>query len=100
MTFKELNEKILAEAFTMRKNASNTANPWPHYERMKNILINNLDDIEKAVSFAAGAEVQIAQLDVMLSDAEDEITELKKQLEEKTTQDPKPAGKKGKPKDE
>lgn len=97
MTIKELNEKIKEESFTMRRGVENTCNPTPFYDRMKNILINNLQDIESALAFAAEAGDQITALETMLDDAEHEIDELKAQL---TTQAPSADGKKGKPKRE
>lgn len=95
MTIKELNEKIKEESFNMRRGVANTNNPTSFYERMKNILLNNLPDIESALEFAATAGDKISALETMLDDAEQEITELNEQL---TTQATNTAGKKGKPK--
>lgn len=95
MTIKELNEKIKSEAFTMRRGVENTNNPTSFYERMKNILLNNLPDIESALEFAAEAGDKISALETMLDDADQEITELRKQM---TTQANNNTCKKGKPK--
>lgn len=96
MTIKELNEKIKEESFNMRRGIENTNNPTSFRERMKNVLLNNLPDIESALEFAATAGDKISALETMLDDAEQEITELNEKL---TTQAaPSTAGKKGKPK--
>ena len=97
MTINELYQQISEEAFTMRRGINNTSNPTPFRERMKNILYNNLDEIENALKYAAEANDKITALEIMLDDADAEIDSLKAQ---QTTQAPKSTGKKGKPKDE
>lgn len=79
---KELYEKIRDAAFTCRKNQSNGIQPLRQVETMKNILYNNLDEIEKALEFASKAEQEINVLTVELQDAESELSEKTRELEE------------------
>ena len=82
MSRKELYEKIRDNSFNMRKAISNTAVHTPYIERMKNVLYNNLSEIEDALKYAAEAEKQIQVLELELADAERELDEATK----KTTQ--------------
>lgn len=74
--YQELYEKIRDIAFSTRRALSNTAAPMGHVERAKNMLYNNMDAIEEALKFAAGAQKEIQLLEVELADAEREIDEL------------------------
>jgi len=89
MEIKELYEKIRDNSFSMRKGMSNTTNHAPYIERMKNILYNNLAEIEEALKYAADAAKQISLLELELADAERELDELSK----KTTQKKQKAAK-------
>ena len=91
MTNKELYEKISDAAFSYRRAAANVAFPAPHVERMKNILFNNLGEIEEALKYAAEAEkqihvltVEIESADAELKEKDDEIAALKKQKKQTT----------------
>ena len=91
MEIKELYEKIRDNSFSMRKGMSNTTNHAPYIERMKNVLFNNLTEIEAALKYASEASKQIEVLELELSDAERELDELSK----KTTQKKFKATKRG-----
>ena len=78
MTYKETYEKIREMAFTTRKGLANSAVRSRLIDQAKNILYNNLDDIEAALKFASEAEKQIQILELELKDAERELDELTK----------------------
>ena len=75
MTYKELYEKIRDYAFTARKNIENGILVTRQVETMKNVLYNNLEDIEAALKFAAEAEEKMLLLETELDDAERELDE-------------------------
>ena len=79
---KELYEKIRDAAFTCRKNQANGIMVARQVETMKNILYNNLDEIEKALEYASKAAQEINVLTVELQDAESELSEKARELEE------------------
>ena len=79
---KELYEKIRDAAFEFRKALSNGIMVNRHIERIKNILYNNLDGIEEALKFAADAESKLKVCEVELADAERELDEKTKELED------------------
>lgn len=90
MGYKELYEKIRDQAFSMRKALGNTVSTAPHINQMKNVLYNNLDEIEEALKFAMDAEkkikvleVEIDSADAELQEKDDYIRELKEALEKK-----------------
>ena len=85
MEIKELYEKIRDNSFSMRKGMSNTTNHAPYIERMKNVLFNNLTEIEAALKYASEASKQIEVLELELSDAERELDELNKKTTQKKT---------------
>lgn len=85
MEIKELYEKIRDNSFSMRKGMSNTTNHAPFIERMKNVLFNNLTEIEAALKYASEASKQISLLELELSDAERELDELSKKTTQKKT---------------
>lgn len=82
MGYTELYEKIRDMAFNTRRGIENTVNPMSFVEQAKNILYNNMDDIEAALKFASEASKQIELLELELNDAERELDEMTK----KTTQ--------------
>ena len=82
MDYKQIYEKISDMAFTVRKGIANTAVPLRFVEQAKNVLYNNMDEIEAALKFAAEASKQIEVLELELADAERELDEATK----KTTQ--------------
>lgn len=91
MTRKELYEKIRDNSFNMRKAISNTAVHAPYIERMKNVLYNNLSEIEDALKYASEAEKQIQVLEVELADAERELDEANKKTTQKKQRSAKAA---------
>ena len=98
MQITELRDKIAAQAFTMRKAQSRGPMVSQETERMKNILMNNLDEIIEALNVAADAEEKIARLtveimsaDEELQEKDDEIKELKAAAEKKGPAAKKPA---------
>lgn len=78
MDYKGLYEKIRDMAFNVRKGINNTAVPMRYVEQAKNVLYNNMDDIEAALKYASDAEHQIKVLELELADAEREIDDLTK----------------------
>ena len=82
---KSLYEKIRDNSFSMRRGMSNSVAHGPLVERMKNILYNNLPEIEEALKFAADAAQQIEVLEVELADAERELDEATKKTTQKKT---------------
>ena len=83
VNYQELYEKIRDVAFATRRAIANTAAPMGHVERAKNVLYNNMNQIEEALRFAADAQKQIQVLELELADAERELDEMSKP---KTTQ--------------
>lgn len=90
MEIKELYEKISDLSFNLHKVMANTVNFVPHVERTKNVLYNNLGEIEEALKFAMDAEkkikvleVEIESADAELQEKDDYIRELKEALEKK-----------------
>lgn len=79
---KELYEKIRDAAFEFRKAVSNGIMVNRHTDRIKNILYNNLDEIEKALAFAAKAEEDVRVMELELRDAERELDEKNRELSE------------------
>lgn len=75
MTYKELYEKIRDVAFTARKNIQNGIMVTRQVETVKNVMYNNLGDIEAALKFAAEAEEKMMLLETELDDAEKELDE-------------------------
>ena len=82
---KKLYEKIRDNSFSMRRGMSNSVAHGPIVERMKNILYNNLPEIEEALKFASEAADQIMVLEVELADAEHELDEMTKKTTQKKT---------------
>lgn len=78
MEIKELYEKIRVAAFNMRKGMSNSNNHASFREQMKNVLFNNLTEIEAALKYATEAADKIKVLELELDDAERELDELTK----------------------
>lgn len=85
MEIKELYEKIRDNAFTMRRGLANSVSHSQIIERMKNILYNNLTEIEAALKYASEAADKIKILELELDDAERELDELTKKTTHKTS---------------
>lgn len=88
MNIKELRDKLSEQAFNLEKAKSRGMMVNQETERMRNLLVNNLDGIMEALDYAVGAEEKIERLtvevesaDAELLDKDDEIAELKAKLE-------------------
>ncbi len=89
MEIKQLIQEVGDQAFRL-KNAKETGiMVRDEQERMKNVLLNNVDAIMEALSVAAEADEQIKILNLQLDDAEQDLkdaeAELKKLKAEKKT---------------
>lgn len=89
MTVKELKQKIEEQAFTLNRAKTRGMMVSQETERMRNLLMNNLDGIIDALTFGADAEqrierltVEIESADAELQEKDDEIAELKQALEQ------------------
>ena len=90
MTIKELKRTLDDQAFAMKKAKTRGFMVNQETEKMRNILVNNLDDILAALDVAIDAEERIARLvveiesaDAELAEKDDEIAALKAKLEKK-----------------
>lgn len=90
MTINELKQKLDDQAFAMEKAKTRGFMVNQETEKMRNILVNNLDDILAALDVAIDAEERIARLvveiesaDAELAEKDDEIAALKAKLEKK-----------------
>ena len=84
MTIKELKQAIDDQAFALKKAKTRGFMVNQETEKMRNLLVNSLDDILAALDVAIGAEDKIARLvvevesaDAELKEKDDEIAELK-----------------------
>ena len=84
MTIKELKQAINEQAFTLKKAKTRGFMVNQETEKMRNLLVNSLDDILAALDVAIGAEEKIARLvvevesaDAELKEKDDEIADLK-----------------------
>lgn len=94
ITMNELAKTLSDAAFKYRNAVRNRIMVNQEQERLKNILINNLDDIVEALEEAGKADEKIRMLETEIEDADAELAELDKQLKEAR----KPAPAKAKPK--
>ena len=92
MDYQGLYEKIRDMAFGVRRGIENTSVPMRFVEQAKNILYNNMDDIEAALKFASEASKKIEVLEVELADAERELDELTKATTSKAKKKAAPRG--------
>lgn len=90
MTIKELKQTLDDQAFAMKKAKTRGFMVNQETEKMRNILVNNLDNILDALNVAIDAEERIARLvvevesaDAELIEKDDEIAALKAKLEKK-----------------
>ena len=84
MDIKELKSKIAEQAFRLQGAKANGFMINQETERMKNILMNNLDDIVEALKFADEAQAKTDREFVEeLEEKDDEIAALKAKLEKK-----------------
>ena len=85
MDIKAIYGKISEQNFRLKRVLENSSAPGSTIEQTKNILYNNIDEIEAALKYAAEAEKKIQVLELELSDAEREIDELSKPTKKATT---------------
>lgn len=71
----ELVKTISDHAFRLRRAKSNGTMIRQEQESMKNILMNNVDQILEALSVAAEADEKISLLEMELDDADKELDE-------------------------
>lgn len=97
MTVTELRDKIAAQAFALEKAKKRGMMVSQETERMKNVLMNNMDAIIDALTFAAEADKKVTLLatevddaDAELREKDDEIAALKAELEKKQAPKAKP----------
>ena len=88
MTIRELRDSLSEQAFALNKARTRGMMVSQETEKMRNLLVNNLDEIMKALDTAIGAEqkierltVEIESADAELQDKDDEIAELRAKLE-------------------
>ena len=81
-TINELYKKIREQNFQLRRARDNGVSQGPIVEQTKNILMNNIDDIENALKVAADSADKIALLELELDDAEKELDEKDAQIKE------------------
>lgn len=75
MSIAELKSKITEQQFRLKGAQSRGMMVAQETERMRNLLVNNLDDIVVALSKAVDAEKQIEVLNVEIESADAELQE-------------------------
>ena len=91
---KTLREKIEEQAFRWRVAVSNWTMVPQETERLKNVMINNLDEIIEALKMAEKAESRIAEIQESLDFAEAELKDQDDEIKKlRNTAAPKPAAK-------
>ena len=93
-TINELYKKIREQNFQLRRARDNGVSQGPIVEQTKNILLNNIDDIENAIKVAADSADKISLLEMELDDAERELDEKDAAIKELQAQLENPTGKK------
>lgn len=100
MTIKELKQTLDDQAFALKKAKTRGFMVNQETEKMRNILVNNLDDILAALDVAIDADERISRLvveiesaDAELIEKDDEISSLKEELAKKPSSGKKAAGK-------
>ena len=85
MEIKELTGKLKEQAFKLKKAQSTGTMVMQETERMKNLFVNNCDEIIAALERAEKLEKEVAVLNMELDDAERELDEAKKSTSAKKT---------------
>lgn len=90
MNAKELKEKISEQQFKLKKAKTSGMMVAQETDRLRNILVNSLDDILEALDMAISAEdriecltVEIESADAELQEKDDEIKALKEAVANK-----------------
>ena len=96
MTVKELKQTIEEQAFALKKAKTRGFMVNQETEKMRNILVNNLDDILAALDVAIDAEERIARLVVEVESADAELAEKDDEIKVLKEAADKPVGKRRK----
>ncbi len=82
MNIKELREEIENQAFAVNKAKSRGIAVNQEKERMRNILMNRVDEIVEALKYAETQDVRIEHLAVEVESADQELQEKDKEIAE------------------
>lgn len=96
MTIKELKQTLDDQAFALKKAKTRGFMVNQETEKMRNILVNNLDDILAALDVAIDAEERIARLVVEVESADAELAEKDDEIKALKEAADKPVGKRRK----
>ena len=96
MTIKELKQTLDDQAFAMKKAKTRGFMVNQETEKMRNILVNNLDDILAALDVAIKAEEKIARLVIEVENADAELAEKDDEIKALKEAVDKPVGKRRK----
>ncbi|MBO5987248.1 MAG: hypothetical protein J6Q02_10720 [Lachnospiraceae bacterium] len=96
MTIKELKQTLDDQAFAMKKAKTRGFMVNQETEKMRNILVNNLDDILAALDVAIKAEEKIARLVIEIENADAELAEKDDEIKALKEAVDKPVGKRRK----
>ena len=96
MTIKELKQTLDDQAFALKKAKTRGFMVNQETEKMRNILVNNLDDILAALNVAIDAEERIARLVVEVESADAELVEKDDEIKALKEAVDKPVGKRRK----
>lgn len=96
MTIKELKETLSAQAFALKKAKTRGFMVNQETEKMRHLLVNNLDDIMSALDVAIEAEEKIARLVVEVESADAELAEKDDEIKALKEAADKPVGKRRK----
>ena len=96
MTIKELKQTLDDQAFALKKAKTRGFMVNQETEKMRNILVNNLDDILAALDVAIDAEERIARLVVEVESADAELAEKDDEIKVLKEAADKPVGKRRK----
>ena len=88
MNVKEVKSKLEEQAFRLKKAQTTGMMVNQETDRMRNLLVNNMDEIMEALAYAVDAEeklerltVEITSADEELDEKDDEIKQLREELE-------------------
>jgi len=96
MSIKELKDLISGQAFNLNKARTRGFMVNQETEKMRNLLVNNLDEILAALDTAIDAEERIARLVVEVESADAELAEKDDEIKALKGAADKPVGKRRK----
>jgi len=79
---RELKDRITSQAFTLKKAKTRGMMVTQETDRMRNILMNSLDEIVEALEYAVNAEERMQRLVVEVESADEELAEKDKEIAE------------------